>query len=100
MISSCKHDYALSIDTIEKGVKLTVKSKDWYDKNRDLGGNVQCGSDTFIDRMSEFCGTVVTVEYVEDLEADHTGKILKKIRIAEDGGSWWWTPEMFECMTI
>ena len=46
------------------GNHVRIKNIDWYNKNKDINGNVHCGDKVFDDYMSVFCGSVVTIEGV------------------------------------
>lgn len=108
MISSRKHDYSVSFDGLSIGDRLLVKNIEWYYKNLDEEGSVACGDEMFVEEMKEYCGEVVTVaelvtveEYIPTVIPYFKSKIFKseitkKIRVKEDGGSWSWTPEMFD----
>jgi hypothetical protein len=68
------------------GDKVVVKSKAWYDKNKDEHGNVQMKFDYFVDSMDELCGKTVTISQVAD---DH-------YLIEEDADFFLWYDDMFE----
>ena len=70
------------------GDKVRIKSLDWYYKNRDRMGQVDCGNDYFIHSMTTLCEKVVTISSVLFT--------LKVYRIKEDDGIYNWTDEMFE----
>lgn len=71
------------------GDKVVIKSADWYYKNRDEIGQVDCGGGTcFIPSMITFCGQIVTISSVQPS--------LEFYRIKEDGGTFYWTDEMIE----
>ena len=70
------------------GDKVLIKSPDWYYKNRDKIGQVDCGGICFIQSMVTFCGQIVTISSVLPT--------LEVYRIKEDGGAFNWTDEMIE----
>jgi hypothetical protein len=103
MISSRKHDYGVSFDGLSIGDRLLVKPIEWYYKNLDEEGSVACGDEMFVEEMKGLCGKVVTVaelvtvdEYIPTELQQFKKNLTKKIRVNEDGESWWWTPEMFD----
>lgn len=48
---------------LTKGLKVRVKSIDWYNENKDESGCVRIGY-SFVPEMSEFCGRIVTVRNI------------------------------------
>lgn len=67
------------------GDKVRVKSKDWYDENKDIYGNVSV-KHYFTTEMSKWCGKEVIIEEVID----------DLYRIKNDENKWSWSDEMFE----
>ena len=43
------------------GDKVRIKSIDWYNENKDLNGNINCGSADFLPDMVIYCGDILTV---------------------------------------
>ena len=72
------------------GDKVRIKSLEWYKANRDTSGDIAIGDTFFRDFMSQFCGSVVTIEDIT-LIAN-----LICYRIKEDGGRYVWIDEMIE----
>ncbi len=68
------------------GDKVKVKSREWYDENRDERGNVFTEFDAFTDRMAKFCGKEATISFVDELF----------YHIDIDNGRWVWDDGMFE----
>ena len=68
------------------GDHVRIKSLDWYNKNKDINGNVHCGDKVFDDYMSVFCGSVVTIEGV-----CYNGYVIR-----EDMQCRAWTDKMIE----
>jgi hypothetical protein len=48
------------------GDKVVVKSKAWYNENKDESGDVQMKFDYFVDSMAELCGKTVTISEIID----------------------------------
>lgn len=67
------------------GDKVRVKSKEWYDKNKDRNGRVNINY-SFVEKMSNWCGKEVTIDAIYD-------DIYK---IKEDENLYNWTDTMFE----
>lgn len=73
-----------------EGDKVCIKSKDWYDNNKDEYGSVRNIGKygwVFTEHNSRFCGKVVTI-------------LLKgsaSYAIIEDSCEGFWTDEMIEC---
>jgi len=87
---------------IKPGDKLIVKSLKWYVENKDEDDDIDIGS-TFINEMSKFCGTVVTVErlsketyYTGDDNIYDSGCEDAAIFIKEDDGLYTWSLGMFK----
>lgn len=72
----------------EVGDKVRIKSFDWYNKNRDEIGQVECGMVCFIAAMATFCDKIVTISSITST--------LEVYRIKEDNGTFNWTDEMIE----
>lgn len=74
----------------EKGDKVIIKSREWYDKNKDESGiitfSVDRGGCNFTKQDACFCGRVVTIKY------EGYGYYL----IAEDDRGYAWIDEMIE----
>ena len=76
---------------IEPGEKLTVRSIDWYNRNKDKYGKIRNPNGFDFDKgNSKYCGCTVTVSYKDEL-ASHGG-----LRIKEDGWAMLWYRWMFE----
>lgn len=43
------------------GDKVRVKSRDWYEANKDSDGDVNCGRWCFLSDMIEYCGQELTI---------------------------------------
>lgn len=82
-------DEVISIMKYNEGDKVRIKSKEWYDANKDEYGNVHNIGKygwMFTERESRFCGKVVTI-------------LLKgsaSYAIVEDNCEGFWTDEMIE----
>ena len=63
----------------EVGDKVRIKSFDWYNKNRDEIGQVECGMVCFIAAMATFCDKIVTISSITST--------LEVYRIKEDNGT-------------
>ena len=70
------------------GDKVRIKSLDWYNENRNILGNVDCGDALMTFEKIRFCGKIVTISSISDV-TDTYG-------IEEDNGLWIWTDEMIE----
>ena len=69
------------------GDKVRIKSKDWYEKNRDYSGYIWLQLAVFNYLMAKHCGEIATItEILEDS--------VYKIDI--DKYNFSWTDEMFE----
>lgn len=68
------------------GDKVVVKSKAWYDENKDENGNVQMKFNSFVDSMAELCGKTVTISEIYN----------KGYRIKEEPHRFYWYDDMFE----
>ena len=72
------------------GDKVRIKSLEWYKANRGTSGDIAIGGTFFRDFMSQFCGSVVTIESITLIDN------LICYRIKEDGKHYCWTDEMIE----
>lgn len=73
-----------------EGDKVRIKSKEWYDNNKDEQGNVHLMGKygwMFTERYSRFCGKVVTILL----------KGTASYAIIEDSCEGFWTDEMIDC---
>ena len=64
---------------------VRIKSLDWYDKNKDINGNVDCGFKLFTYEMSKFCGQVMIITYISSLNIMTMGM-----------SAHYWTDDMIE----
>ena len=69
----------------KKGDEVKVKSLDWYNTNKDSMGFVYCGFHLFDEKMSHFCGQVMTIQSITNLGV-----------ISIEGDNHYWTDEMIE----
>lgn len=67
------------------GDKVRIKSREWYEKNKNISGNILFGDTLFIAAMHRYCGNIATITSVGDI-----------YRIDIDNGKWGWTDEMLE----
>lgn len=72
---------------LKVGDKIRIKSREWYDENKDYKGHVELKGETFIYPMAEFCGKEAVI-----INVDSNGEY----RIDIDNLDWIWTDEMFE----
>ena len=73
-----------------EGDKVRIKSKEWYDNNKDEDGNVHLFGKfgwIFTEKDSKWCGKVVTI----------VSKGITSYVIEEDNCEGYWTDEMIEC---
>ena len=78
---------------LELGQKVTIKSVDWYNSNKDKNGAVKLASEVFVEEMAEYCGKTATIlDVLKDLD----GEDAIMYRIDLDNRGWKWTEEMFE----
>ena len=79
---------------LELGQKVTIKSIDWYNANKDIDAEfIKLATEIFVSEMSEYCGKTATiVDVFKDLDGE--GDILYRIDL--DHRDWNWTDEMFE----
>ena len=78
---------------LELGQKVTIKSVDWYNSNKDKNGAVKLASEVFVEEMAEYCGKTATIL---DAFKDLVGEDANMYRIDLDERGWNWTNEMFE----
>ena len=74
------------------GDKVRIKSLDWYNKNKDVDGIIDCGVLEFDEELSVFCGRIVTINTLastNDYDKDC-------YTIIEDNKMFNWTDEMIE----
>ena len=69
------------------GDKVRIKSIDWYNKNKDVDGDVLCGEFDFVEGMKKFCSETFTI-------SDDDGDCYLML---EDNYGYAWTDEMIEC---
>lgn len=67
------------------GDKVRIKSREWYEKNKDKNGDILCGGMFFVEDMNRYCGKIATIT-----EANATYKI------DIDDHEFSWTDGMFE----
>ena len=79
---------------LELGQKVTIKSLDWYNSNKnEHTGVIKLTTESFVRDMSEYCGKTATiVDVFKDL--DREDAIMYRIDL--DNRGWNWTDEMFE----
>ena len=70
------------------GDKVRIKSLDWYNENKDIYGMVNCPPYVFYAIMCHHCGTICTINIVDNFD--------KKYKMKEDGCNFDWTDEMIE----
>ena len=76
------------------GQKVTIKSLDWYNSNKDKNGAVKLAEEVFVEEMAEYCGKTATIlDAFKDLDGE-SDAIMYRIDLDERG--WNWTNEMFE----
>ena len=68
------------------GDKVKIRSKEWYEKEKDEDGCVKCNDIYFMNAMSIYCGRHAVIKSVG----------LDTYDIDSDGGSFLWTDEMLE----
>ena len=73
------------------GDKVKIKSREWYKFNKDKYGAVYCGDIPFVKSMSKYCGKVLTIERIFDLNTP-TYEML------EDPDHFDWNDGMIECL--
>ena len=67
------------------GDKVRIKSKEWYEKNKNRAGDILCGGTFFIEAMERYCGETATITSID-----------KTYNINIDDNEFSWTDEMFE----
>ena len=73
------------------GERVKIKSIDWYNANKNYEGEIIYEDFRVFDEpMSNFCGKIVTIAYVNE-----KGEYYD---IEEDGLVNYWTDEMIECL--
>ena len=55
------------------GDRVKIKSLDWYNKNKDTNGNVNCGSKLFTKEMSKYCEKIMIITYISNLNIIRMG---------------------------
>lgn len=78
------------------GDVVRIKSKEWYEKNRDEDGRLRI--DTwifFISKMAIYCGDIATITNIHETLGEYNN-IVYLYDIDKDGGRYDWTDEMFE----
>ena len=79
---------------LKLGQKVTIKSVDWYNSNKDKNGAIKLTTDVFVEEMSEYCGKTATiVDVFQNLDGVDDNIMY---RIDLDHRDWNWTDEMFE----
>ena len=79
---------------LELGQKVTIKSLDWYNSNKDDSRTIKLTTESFVEDMSEYCGKTATiVDVFKDLDGVDDNIMY---RIDLDNRGWNWTDEMFE----
>lgn len=73
---------------IQEGQTVKVKSRKWYDANKDAMGNVQVLG-FFTEEMTPYLDKTVTVNTIDNSVGTH-------FSIKEDGGEHAWTIEMID----
>lgn len=85
-------DYSINIKNktimeLKVGDKVRIKSKEWYNANKDEDGHIfSCGV-VFTPMKAEYCGQEATITYVDNDNTCH---------IDIDKYNNWWTEAMFE----
>lgn len=75
------------------GDKVRIKSIDWYNSNKNNFGDINCkGEYAFILDMSEYCGKILTIKEIFEIEYD--GMIYYHM----NNNNYYWTEEMIECL--
>ena len=77
------------------GQKVTIKSLDWYNSNKDKNGAIILSTEVFVEEMAEYCGKTATIlDAFKDLDGESDAIMYYRIDLDERG--WNWTDEMFE----
>lgn len=67
------------------GDKVRIKSREWYEKNKNRAGDILCGGTFFVDDMVCYCGNIATIASVDRI-----------YRLDIDNSEFEWSDEMFE----
>lgn len=67
------------------GDKVRIKSREWYEKSKNISGDVLCGETFFNEYMERYCGETATITSVD-----------KTYKINIDDNEFNWADEMFE----
>ena len=59
------------------GDRVRIKSLDWYNENKDEYGDIDCGNVVFLKSMQRFCGRIVTIIDVNEVQNIYI-TVLKK----------------------
>ena len=67
------------------GDRVRIKNLDWYNKNKDEYGYVNCGSRAFFTKMSDWCGKIATIKEIcktncyrlEEYDFDWTDEMIE-----------------------
>lgn len=70
------------------GDNVRIKSREWYDNNKDKDGHVDLNVSVFLPVMAQHCGKIATITYIDDRDGT--------FQINIDGGMYWWSAEMIE----
>ena len=77
------------------GQKVTIKSLDWYNSNKDKNGAIILSTEVFVEEMAGYCGKTATIlDAFKDPEGKSDAIMYYRIDLDERG--WNWTNEMFE----
>lgn len=69
------------------GDYVKIKSLDWYEKNKDEKGRIDCETHYFIKNMTKYCGNIYNIL-----------SIYEDKSIILDDSMWQFTEEMIECI--
>lgn len=67
------------------GDKVRIKSREWYEKNKNRAGDIFCGGIFFVDGMVCYCGNIATI-----------ASVGRGYRLDIDNSEFEWSDEMFE----
>lgn len=67
------------------GDRVRIKSREWYENNKNICGDIFCGDTLFLSAMHRYCGNVATITSVGGI-----------YRLDIDNSKWGWSDEMFE----
>ena len=70
------------------GDKVRIKSKEWYEENKNAEEYVNVLNERFIASMADYCGKIATITSIS------TDSIFYRINL--DNGCWKWNDGMFE----